>query len=1149
MFKKTKYALGAVLGLLFSATFIFAQVTGGAVTGSVVDANGAVVPNATVKLTDKARGQEFTAATTDAGSYLFPNVPVGEYTVSISANGFGTLTREMVVSLNQTTTIDASLQAGGGTNVVDVVGSSEAIVQTDTSQIGRSFDTRKVQDLPINGNPNNLAVLAPSVIPSANGTANDSPVIGGVRNRGNSFNIDGVDNNDAGVTGPSTGPIQDAVSEFTLLQNNFNAEFGAGAGGQFNTITKSGTNEYHGNVFGYVGSQRFNSRTNDEDGVEKNFFKQVRYGGTFGGPLPFFNFGEGGPFFISGKNKLFFFGAYEKFYQENAAAAGSFIAPTLAGLNQLAAIPGVSPFVINIFRNNVALAPSSNFLSGITTDEDGDIVVPSVFGITGIPFGTVILPIPAFQEQKSYQFNIDHLPNEKNQFRYRFSRSRLLAEQAGNGGLAFNNNVTFDTDLFSFNYIRTFSSNVINDLRLSYLRTTTDSPLKDQSLSEFPNIRVVSLNLLVGPRGNLPQSGYDNNYQIYDSLTVVSGQHTFKFGGDYRRYIGGGNFLPRGRGDYEYSTFDILLQDLQPDNVEIRGVGSGGFVGNNHRIFAFGQDDWKIRPNLTLNLGVRYEYQGLYRDAALQATATNANIPGVIEFGVPKVDKNNIAPRIGFAYAPHWDNAVGRFFFGEQGESSIRGNYSRAFFPNFSNFVAISLPPTLSGELQFTGTPTNFLQNGGAANLPFIPDLSPAFLRGNAGSFVLDQIVPYTDSITFSYQRQIGANNGLEIRYLRTRSRQLPVQVQLNSRPVVDAAFVIPTLLSAPTATELAALPTIATVLANNPSIRVTGSNGSTAADPCPRGGFLPLRQLESSGFCGALTGFPAIGESRYDGVSASLTRRFTRNIGFTAAYTFSKTEDNSTNELNTSALNPRRPQDAGNFFGNGVNIDAEFGPSALDVPHRFVTSFNVDIPFFNNSENAFLKAVLGGFQLNGIFQIQSGQPITILAGRDANRNGDAAGDRAIFNPNGDPTISSGIRGLTLVNGVVTLVAVGGAPNPNVRAYIATNPNAGFISTGFFARELAGQGAGTVGRNSFRTRGYNNTDLVVLKNTRFGTDGRFNFQIGAEIFDLFNQREQTIFGVGAQTNAFNTAGNPDFNNYGIGTFTGRSVTLRAKFFF
>lgn len=1121
MHKYLNYVTTVLLSMLFIATAISAQVTGGALTGSVTDPNGAVVPNVQVRITDKTRGSAFTTQTSDAGAYNFVNVPVGEYTISVEGGGFAPVSRDITVSLNTTSTVDVVLSVVGGTSVVDVTAGGESIVQTDSSQLGITFSGRSAQDLPVGG-PNGLALLAPNVIPPANGTAGSGGVSGGVRARGNSFNIDGVDNNDASVTGPSTGPIQDAVSEFTLLQNNFSAEFGAGAGGQFNTITKSGTNEFHGNIFTYIGSEKFNSRGTNEDGKEKNLFKEVRYGGTFGGPLPYPNFGENdGPMFKSGKNKLFFFGAYEKYFQTGeSSVGGSFFTPTQAGLNQLAAIPGVSPFVIDIFRNNVALATS-------TTRTE------TVLGVA-IPVGEVFLPVPAFTDQKSYQFNVDHLPTEKDQFRYRFARTRQLGEQAGNGGLAFNNLSLYDTDLFSINYIKTFNSNVINDFRVSYLKTISDAPLKNQALANFPNIIVNSLNLGVGPNGNLPQSGYDNNYQFYDSLTFVTGQHTFKFGADYRRYDGGTNFLPRARGEYRYSTLEVLAQDLRPDIVNIRGIGSGSSVSSNHRFFAFGQDDWKVTRNLTLNIGLRYEYQGLFRDAALQATAANANIPGVIEFGVPKVDKNNFAPRLGFAYAPHWENRIAKFVFGEPGQSSIRGNFSRAFFSNFTNFVAISLPPTSQGELQGGGPATGFLASGGAGSAPFVPNLSTAFLRANASSLILDQIVPYVDSYAISFQRELGSGTGLEIRYLRTRGKDLPVQVQLNSRPVVDAALVIPTFLTTPTAAELAALPTIATVVANTPAIN----------DPA---NFRARRQLESQGFFGALTGFPPIGKSRYDGVAASLTRRFKSNVGFTAAYTFSKTTDNSTNELFTSSLNPRRAQDAGEFFGEGVDISNDFGDSVLDVPHRFVTSFSVDIPF--KSSNGFLRAVLGGFQINGVFQIQSGQPITVQAGRDANRNGDAAGDRALFNPNGDPNIGSGIMGLTLVNGVVTPVAVGASPNPNVRAYVATNPAAGFISTGFFAKELASNGAGTAARNSFRTRGFNNTDLVVLKNTRFGPDDRFNFQIGAEIFDLFNQRQKTIAPLGTSAGSFAIAGNANFLNYGIGTFGGRVITLRGKFFF
>jgi hypothetical protein len=1124
MFRGLKYALSIAVGLILSSTLIYGQVTGGAVTGTVSDVNGAVVPNVTIKLADKARGQVFTTQTTESGSYLYPNVPVGEYTITIAQAGFETVSKDLKVSLNQTVTVDTALQVEGSKNVVNVIGGGDTLVQTDTSQVGKSFQSRGVQDLPNAGNINALAALAPNVLPNPVGLATTTPVIGGVRPRGNTFNVDGVDNDDPSVTGPVTAPIQDAVEEFTLLQNNFNAEFGAGAGGQFNTVTKSGTNEYHGSVFTYIDSQKLNaSSTAESEKKSKDYFKQARYGGTFGGPLPFFNFGYGDKRFTSGKNKLFFFGAVEKTFNEGAgSAAGTAFLPTEAGLNQIAALPGVSPFVVDILRKNVALATSSQFTSG-QRDAAGNFIIEPVLGVSGIPFGPVALSIPNSSDNKAFQINIDHLPNEKNQLRYRYSDSRFSAEQPGNGGLAFNNLSVFNTKLFSVNWISTINTNFINDVRLSYRQAISDFPLVDESLADFPNIEVQSLNLSVGPSGNLPQSGADHSYQVYESLTYLNGDHTFKFGGEFRDVISSSNFLPRSRGDYQYSSFDLFLLDLAPDVQNLRGTGSGAFVSSNYRIYGFVQDDWKVRPNLTLNLGARYEYQSLPRDAALQELNSVSNVPSVIEFGVPKTDKNNFAPRLGFAWSPRWGTPVGCFLFGRQGDSSIRGNYSIAYFTNFSNLVLLNLPPQLQAEQRFSGTATSFLQSGGALN-GFVPVTRQADSRAQTASFIEDQTVPHTHSFSLSYQRQLGKSMGLELRYLNTRSYQLPVQVQLNGGVVIDSALAIPTFLSAPTPSQLAGLPSIGTILANNPAIG-TGN-------------------LEKFGFNSAVTAFPSIGRAWYDGVSASVNRRFAKNFSFTAAYTFSKTLDDSTNELNTSALNPRRPENAGNRFDSiGLSLRNEKGLSALDIPHRFVSSFNVDVPFFDKHENPVLRMALGGFQVNGIFQIQSGQPITVRSGRDSNLNFDAAGDRAIFNPNGDPQTSSGIfavnsAGTRIVNGTGADVLT----DPSTVAYVALNPNAGFISTGFLARS-------TAGRNTLRTNGFSQTDVVVLKSTRFGTDGRFNFQIGAEIFDLFNQRPKTIGGVGAQTGAFSIAGNPNFNNYDIGNFNGRTVTMRAKFIF
>ncbi|HEX8136071.1 MAG TPA: TonB-dependent receptor [Pyrinomonadaceae bacterium] len=1099
---------------LLCASAALAQVTGGSVTGTVVDAQGGVVANATVNLLDKQRGQTLTTQTTGTGQFNFPNVSVGEYQIQISQSGFDTLTRDLRVELNQVSTVDATLQAAGVSASVNVAATSEAVIETDSSQLSRSFDTRQVLNLPVFGNQNALALLSPNVAERSAGVVGSGGAVGGTRPRGNSFNVDGVDNNDAGVTGPVISVIQDSIQEFSLLTNNYNAEFGAGSGGQFNTITKGGTNEFHGSGFYYVQSERFNAASTSEErllntpvalgGIErKPLFRDHRYGGTIGGPIL--------------RNKLFFFGAYERETNNSAAGTAQYFAPTAAGLTQIAGLPGASPYVVNLLRNNITLAPAGEFFQ-------------NVLG-TPIPFGSVTIALPAGAKQHLAQINIDHLPNSNNQFRYRYSYQKLRAEQSGGNFIGsdprFNNLLAFDANLFSITWVRTISPNLVNDMRLSYRRSVTDYPLKDSQFNDFPNIVDFSTSIDIGPAGNLPQgTPVDNYYQMFDAVTYTRGNHTFKVGGEARRLITSSLFLPRARGDYEYTDFDQLIQDLPPEEVNLRGVGEASFVGNQWNFFAFGQDDWKITPNLTLNLGLRYEYTTLARSAKLQSLNAIANVPGVIDFPVPQTDKNNFAPRIGFAYAPTGTSSLGRFFFGTGGQSAIRANFAVTYYSNFQNLPQLALPPQAQTELNFGvavavfGLDPNghFLQNGGLpAILPPVPTAAAA--RAITQARIPDQVAPYSLSWTLSYQRELNSNTTLELRYLSTRGRHLPVQVQLNAG-AVPANLNIPTFLSQPTAAQLASLTT-------------------TLAD-IPR-----QRRLAPFGFLGAVTEHSPIGNSQYDAGSVSLVRRFTRGLAFTGAYTWSKTIDDSTNELNTSAVNPRRAQ-------NAFNMRDERGLSALDIPHRFSASFVYDLPFFTHSSNGFVRRALGGFQISAIFQAQSGQPITPISGVDSNRNLDSAGDRTILNLNGIRNTGSSVRAL---NAAGVQVPLGSA---STVAYVANNPNAQYIQAGPGARANAG-------RNTLRTRGFNRTDATILKDVALMGE-RLKLQLGAEIYDLFNQRPQTL-GLGGAPNlntlgglggtgglsgdtTFGSVGSDlQFLNYDRGNFFGRTVQLRAKLIF
>ena len=1129
---RIKSLLLAVAALVVFAGAIAGQVTGGAVTGTVVDPNGAVVNGATVLLKDKSRGLVFTAETTSAGSYQFPNVPTGTYTMTATAAGFTQATGQVIVSLNQTATANMTLAITANTAIVNVTGDAETIVQTDTSQVGETFKERQFLELPVGGNPNNLALLAPNVTAPPIGVAGEGVIVGGLRQRSNSFSIDGVDNNDVGVSGSVRGVIEDSVGEFSFLQNNFNAEFSSGGAGVFNTITKSGTNTYHGSVFGYFKRERFNARATDEDGTTKRPLKNNRYGGTFGGPLPFVSMTRNADhLFSSGKDRLFFFFAYQKDTFEGAGGSVPYIAPTAAGLTRIASLPGVSPFVINLLRRSLPLASVRQF------DNCSAAGTGAILGTCMIDEGTVNVSLPNANATKSYQFNVDANVNANNQLRFRYYRTDF---SSADGVLVplFASDTTQAQRSFSANWISNLTSSVVNDFRFGYISSATAfNKLRDPAQFDFPIVNLDLFGVTLGP--NDQQTDSKKTYQYYDSITLIAGKHAFKFGGEYVKRPNSIFFLPRHAGEYTYGDLGDFFTDIKPTDFNKIGIGDPIQPLASRQYGAFLQDDWKITHGLTLNLGVRWDFQSIYDVEKLQALSAPGNIPGVIEFTVPKADKNNFAPRVGFAYAPSFTGGIGKFIFGKEGESSIRANFARTFAIAFSNLVSAGPPAALQGELTDAGPATAFLQNGGARPAPYVFNNSAANIRAVTGSHILDHVSPYADSFAVSYQRQLGRSLGLEVRYLQTRGKKLFVQVQTNSRTVVDAANVIPTLYALPTAAALGALPTIGTAIAG------------TTISPTT---FVAPRQLPQ--FAGVLTSDPNVGRSRYDGLSFSVNRRFVQHFSASAAYTWSRTRDNSFNELFSSSLNPRRSQDAGEFFGAGLNLSADYSRSIADIPHRFVASSVYEVPF--KSENPFINALVGGWEVTGIFQIQSGQLVDIQSGIDSNRNGDNAGDRAILNPNGNRNIGSGVVGLTLVGGVVTPVAVGGTPNANVRAYIpgtlvggvlTVNANAGFVQTGYFARELANGGAGTAPRNAFRTNLYNNTDMVFLKNTRFGNEGRFNFQIGAEFRDVFNQRARTIAGVGSGARSFTLPNAPQFLNYNFGVYSGRTATLRGKFIF
>src|SRR5262249_42819574 len=394
--------------------------------------------------------------------------------------------------------------------------------------------------------------------------------------------------------------------------------------------------------------------------------------------------------------------------------------------------------------------------------------------------------------------------------------------------------------------------------------------------------------------------------------------------------------VQRARGDYEYNSTNLFLEDSSPDHLAERTIGVSPYEGNQALIFAFAQDDWRFRPNLTINLGLNYAWQELPFSARQQTINSIANVPGLITFGEPKSQKKNFAPRIGLAYSPDYKSGILHKVFGDQGKSSIRAGFSMAYDVIFDNLYILSLPPQFNQTIDVVPGVPNFLANGGIKPILQPAGTDPVAARAATSAWIPDQQVPYSLTYTLSYQREFGQNWGIELRYLGTRGIHLLTQNRINRQPKVDDTHFIPTFLTLPSASTLASLPTFATVFAG-------------------RSSFVP--RFAAAGFnAGNLIAFLSNGNSTYNGFSAQVTHRLSKGLQGSAAYTWSHLIDDTTAEVFSTVLSPRRVEDF-------QNLKRERADSALDHRHRFVTSLIYDLPFFNEG-NRFVRAIAGGWSV-----------------------------------------------------------------------------------------------------------------------------------------------------------------------------------------
>ena len=1082
--QKLARLLSALVIALVAFVSVQAQVTTGNVRGVVTDPNGAAVTNASVTITRKATNGSTSTQTSTSGQFEFNNLLVGsDYEVTIEAPSFKTLTlTDVKVQLNQVTDLAAQLSVGQIGETVTITSVGSELVDTTTNTLSEAFSARQAVELAqtnvggaFGGGVNNLALIAPNVSSSGGVGVGAGGAVGGQRPRNNNFIVDGVDNNRKTVTGPLAYVSPETVAEFSLLQNQFSAEFGRSNGGQFITVTKSGSNDFHGSAYGFIRNRYLNALDTRqiEEGVvrEKNVagtqfmprFDFFRGGVNLGGPVYLPKFGEGGPSAWSGKNRLFFFTSYERLQVGFGAAPAGITALTNGALATVAATPGVSATNLNIYRQFVPVALTNNAgtinFCNVRPDTNG--LCPAA-NTLHLPIGTIELPPqPQFNKQNNFVVNLDFAQSTKTQHHGRWNST----DNAGiilAGLPIFNEPAPFKTRLFSYTLLHTFTSRLVNETRIAYRRSDIPAPVTTSFRfpgldTTFPNIDLGDLGVNIGPPANNPQTEIENNYQVVNNLSYFAGNHSFKFGGDFRKNISPQTFTQRGRGDYDYSESQFYFYDLTPDVLAQRSVGDVVYYGDQKILYAFAQDDWKVRPNITLNLGVNYSYQGMPAGTKLQALNAISSVPGLIDFHAPIAQKKNFGPRVGFAWSPNYDGGLLGRVFGRDGRSSVRAGFSLAYDYVFDNLYILALPPQAQQTLDTTGPPyaPAYLANGGIRNALLPTGTSVADARAATTALIPDQKVPYSLTGTGSFQRQLGDNWSIELRYLTTRGLRLLTQSRFNRQPKVSPEFGgLPTFLSRPTQAQLNALP-----------LTLDAINA--------RSSFVP--SYEKAGFISSIIGFPANGNSYYHAGSAQLTRRFAEGFQLTAAYTWSHLIDDTTAEVFSTVLSPRRVQDF-------QNLKAEIADSALDHRHRFVSSFIYEVPWFNKSESALVRSLLGGFTFSGTYTAESGEKATVLSGIDSNLNGDAAPDRTIVNPSGVRGTGSTVTALTNSAGQIV-------------GYLADNPNAQYIR--------AGTGAvANASRNTLQLPGINNVDFSIFKNFRFGETRKI--QLRADFFNLFN---------------------------------------------
>lgn len=1162
----------------------FGQAASGRLVGTVSGPDG-VLTNASIVVTDNQTKQSHTVTTNGQGAFIFPQLEVGTYSVAVSAPGFKTSTAaDLRIDVGQEYSFNPTLAVGEIQESVNVTAGPD-IVNSTNAELSNTVTETQLLGLPINGrDPSALIQLQPGVTQGGE--------VNGQRTSAQNITRDGLNVQDNFIREGGFNPDRpriDDVSEFTVVTQNANASLGSGGSSQVQYVTARGGSEFHGALYDYNQNAALasNGFFNNRNSIEKPPLNQNQFGGKVSGPIYLPRFGEGGRS-LEPIKKGFFFYAYEGLrLPQTASTTRTILTPAARqgiftyvddnGITRQFDVLGTQGLATNPLISNRIL---SNMPAVGNNDQVGD-----GLNTTGFTFNQrADVKINLSTTRIDYDFSDRKSIN----FVWHRTTDNFLRPDTDTGGF---NTIPFGVQDSTTNelvgaYNWTISSKLNNELRGGYQKS---NPFFNTA--GLPPDFLVSLPLTDSPENSfLPQGRTTKLYNIQDNAVYSAGAHSFRFGGQanlYRIVSFGGASLPTYFLDNSnFPNFGFVPADTpgvpsfftipglsDPNQVgtanalqsELAGLigesentfnvtsKTSGFVPgapvintlNYNNLSGYVTDQWRIRPNLTLNLGLRYElFTGIKDPSGLRLEVVTGgmdpnqalfNPNGSFDFvggnagsagQFFKSDKSNFAPNLSFAYSPNFKTGFMRALFPGDGKTVIRGGFSESY-------VNDEYVRSADNALQNQGlsvTPINFGLTSLIDNAP--PVLAPAFTPpplsfasinalapGANVAFLIDPglQLPRVEQYNFGLQREIGFKSVLEVRYVGNRSNQLIRTIDLNQVDVRANGF-LPDYLRA--RSNLLLTGNAACTPAQNagcqtltvfPQLAGGGSLNSSAVVNLLRNGSVAdlARRYVTLGQTGSVQILPNpnmgildllgnLGESNYNALQVELRRRFSQGLFLQANYTFQKTLDNIS--PGNPGINSEDQTRVAAFLDN-QNQHLDYGRADYDQTHVFNLDAVYDLPFgkgkhfFGNTRA--LDRLVGGWQLGGILRINTGTPLTIVDPRGTlNRVGRSANQTALTDLTNDQI--GNLIGIFQQNGNVYYI------NPSVINSDGRGA-AAFGQPAFSGEVFFDNGPGQFGnlaRSTINGPLFSQLDMSLTKNIRLNE--RMRFQIRADAFNVLN---------------------------------------------